>query len=117
MSFALKRIYDQPLAADGLRILVDRIWPRGMTKEEARVELWLKKIAPSTELRKWFAHDPAKWTTFRERYFVELSHAPDAVAQLRTLAEHQLVTLLHSAKDDKHNNAVALLEYICRHAG
>lgn len=117
MSFALKRIYDQPLAADGLRILVDRIWPRGMTKEEARVELWLKEIAPSTELRKWFAHDPAKWTTFRERYFVELSHAPDTVARLRTLAEHQLVTLLHAAKDDKHNNAVALLEYICRHAG
>lgn len=107
-----KRFYDAPAAGDGFRILVDRLWPRGVKKENARIDLWLKEIAPSDELRKWFGHDPAKWTEFKKRYFAELRNKQDSVAVLRQHARAGAVTLLYSAKDEKHNNAAALLEYL-----
>ena len=112
MSFALKRIYDQPLAADGLRILVDRIWPRGMTKEEARVELWLKEIAPSTELRKWFAHDPAKFAEFSKQYIEEVQQNPEAAKIIADWHKHAKVTLLYGAKDEADNEAIVLQKYL-----
>lgn len=107
-----KRIYDAPAADDGFRILVDRRWPRGVKKENARIALWLKEIAPSEELRKWFGHDPAKWGAFKRRYFAELRRQPELLALLRLHARAGAVTLLYSAKDEKHNNAVALLEFL-----
>lgn len=103
----LKRIYDVPSADDGYRVLVDRLWPRGIKKENAHIDLWLKDVAPSNELRKWFGHDPAKWEEFSQRYAGDV--APDALAQLRRLAtEHPTLTLLFAAKDEEHNNAVVL---------
>lgn len=114
MKICLKRVYDSPTKSDGCRVLVDRIWPRGLSKKAAKVDHWLKDIAPSTPLRKWFAHDPEKWGEFRKRYFKELKGNPDAVKQLRTLAQQGTVTLLFGAKDGKHNNAAALKEYLER---
>lgn len=112
MLIKTKRIYDAPAAGDGFRILVDRLWPRGVKKENARIALWLKEIAPSEELRKWFGHDPAKWAEFKKRYFAELRRQPELLALLRQHARAGAVTLLYSAKDEKHNNAVALLEFL-----
>ncbi|MCL4706479.1 DUF488 domain-containing protein [bacterium] len=112
MQIRIKRIYDAPAADDGFRILVDRLWPRGVKKENARIDLWLKEIAPSDDLRKWFGHDPAKWAEFKQRYFAELRNKQDSVAVLRQHACAGAVTLLYSAKDEKHNNAMALLEYL-----
>ncbi len=108
----LKRVYESPDSEDGTRILVDRLWPRGMTKEKANVDLWLKEIAPSTELRKWFAHDPAKWDEFQTRYRAELAANPDAVAQMLDAEKSGTVTLLYAAKDEEHNEAVVLQEYL-----
>jgi uncharacterized protein YeaO (DUF488 family) len=110
----IKRIYDAPAKTDGTRVLVDRVWPRGMTKEHAAVDVWLKEIAPSTTLRKWFGHEAERWTEFRSRYRAELEANAAAVQQLRDLAKKGKITLLYSAHDSEHNNAVALLEYLAR---
>jgi uncharacterized protein YeaO (DUF488 family) len=108
----LKRIYDPPAPDDGRRVLVDRLWPRGIAKDAARLDDWLKGIAPSDELRKWFGHDPAKWEEFRERYRVELGSHGDLLAELRAAAKKGTVTLLFAAKDEEHNNAVVLKELV-----
>ena len=107
-----KRVYDEPADSDGTRVLVDRIWPRGLTKERAAVDVWLKDIAPTTELRKWFGHDPARWKEFERRYWKELDRNTAAVAQLRELVDRGPVTLLYGARDEAHNDAVALLGYL-----
>jgi uncharacterized protein YeaO (DUF488 family) len=104
----IKRVYQQPDPADGTRILVDRLWPRGLTKEKARVDLWLKEIAPSTELRKWFAHDPKKWPQFQSRYLDELKLHSEQLHTLRQEAVRGPVTLVYGAKDEEHNEAVTL---------
>ena len=93
---------------------MDRIWPRGVSKTPARIDLWLKDIAPSTELRKWFGHDSNKWTEFRKRYFRELAKNPEAVAELRQQINRRAVTLVFGANDEQHNNAVALKDYVER---
>jgi uncharacterized protein YeaO (DUF488 family) len=104
----LKRAYDPPSPEDGKRILVDRLWPRGISKEKAALDQWMKEIAPSTELRKWFGHDPKRWTEFRRRYAEELRQHPDLVAKLRSLAKQGTVTLVYAARDETHNDAVVL---------
>lgn len=104
----VKRIYDPSASDDGFRVLIDRIWPRGIRKADAALDLWLKDVAPSTDLRRWFGHDPAKWASFRERYYAELDQKPDAMALLRDKARQGTVTLLYAARDPDHNNAVAL---------
>lgn len=115
MDIRLKRAYDEPASSDGPRVLVDRIWPRGVAKEDADIAHWLKGLAPSTELRKWFGHDPDKWPEFCERYLKELQ-SDDAEEDLGTLRqlldEHKRITLVFAAKDTEHNNAVALRDYI-----
>lgn len=112
MAVFLKRIYDPPAAADGKRVLVDRVWPRGVTKDEAKLDLWLKDVAPSTALRKWFGHVPARWPAFRERYRLELADNP-ALEALKTLARtEKRVTLLYAARDTQHNQAVVLHELL-----
>ena len=112
MKLKLKRAYDEPSESDGLRILVDRLWPRGLTKEKARVDLWLKVIAPTTELRKWFGHDPAKWTEFQERYRHELKANDDQVQLLKLEMKKRNVTLVYGAKDEEHNAALVLKEFV-----
>ena len=107
----LKRVYEKPSHDDGLRILVDRLWPRGVTKLAARVDLWLKDIAPSPALRTWFGHDPARWTEFRRRYFDELKERADAVAELRALIAAQPITFVYAAKDSEHTHALALKDF------
>jgi uncharacterized protein YeaO (DUF488 family) len=104
----LKRVYEKPSRDDGLRVLVDRLWPRGLTKERAALSLWLKDVAPSTELRKWFGHDPARWKGFQARYRKELSDRKEALKLLRQKASEQTVTLLYGARDDEHNEALVL---------
>ncbi|MBE2211777.1 MAG: DUF488 domain-containing protein [Xanthomonadaceae bacterium] len=110
----VKRIYEPASKTDGARILVDRLWPRGVSKVEAALDAWLKDIAPSTELRDWFHHDDALWSEFRKRYFAELDKNLDAVAELREWAKKGRVSLLYAAHDEAHNNAVALREYLLR---
>src|SRR5271155_1406587 len=112
MRIEIKRVYEKPMDADGTRILVDRLWPRGLTKEKARVDIWLKEIAPSTELRKWFGHDPAKWSGFQARYAKELDTKIALIEQLRQLAREGPVTLLFGAKDELHNEAVLLKQWV-----
>ncbi|MBT1696819.1 DUF488 domain-containing protein [Fulvivirgaceae bacterium PWU4] len=108
MPVSIKRIYESPVAQDGYRILIDRLWPRGIKKESAAIDLWLKEVAPSPELRTWFNHDPEKWTTFQKKYKLELKNNP-AWRALRQLAgQHKALTLLFAAKDEKHNHAVLL---------
>jgi uncharacterized protein YeaO (DUF488 family) len=115
-NITLKRIYTKAAQADGMRILVDRLWPRGLSKDEAAVHLWLKNVAPSDALRHWFDHDPAQWEAFQKRYFAELDAAPEAVGELRAqLVLHQHITLLYAARDEVHNNAVALRSFLHRH--
>jgi uncharacterized protein YeaO (DUF488 family) len=110
MQLRLKRVYDPPAKADGQRILVDRVWPRGVKKADAALDLWLKEVAPSTALRKWFNHDPEKWPEFQRRYRAELDRNPD---QLRPLVDAKgRVTLLYGARDHEHNNAVVLKAYL-----
>ncbi len=104
----LKRVYEKPGREDGLRILVDRLWPRGLTKERAAVNLWLKDVAPSTELRKWFDHDPAKWKEFQARYRQELREKKDALKLLQQKSEEQTITLVYGARDEEHNDALVL---------
>ena len=110
----LKRVYEKPEKSDGTRILVDRLWPRGLTKEKAALDLWLKEIAPSTELRKWFAHDPEKWRGFRGRYQTELKGHPDELKLIREKAKSGTVTLLYGARDQEHNEAIVLKELLDR---
>ncbi len=112
MHTRLKRAYEEQEPSDGFRILVDRLWPRGVSKSTARIDLWLKDIAPSASLRKWFGHDPLKWQDFKARYFAELDDNPVLVSQLYELMHQGTVTLVYGAKDQQHNDAVALLEYI-----
>ena len=112
MPIKLKRIYEEPEESDGRRILVDRIWPRGLSKRDAELDLWLKEIAPSDELRKWYGHDPERWEQFRERYFEELNERSAMVDGLSEQASDAVVTLVFAAKDEEHNNAVALKEYL-----
>ncbi len=112
MPFRTKRIYDDPARDDGYRVLVDRLWARGLKKEDAKLDEWLKEVAPSNELRKWFHHETRAWEDFRKRYFAELDQKPDLVGKLRELATGRTVTLLYSGKDTERNNAVALQEYL-----
>jgi uncharacterized protein YeaO (DUF488 family) len=107
MTVALKRAYDPPARTDGKRILIDRLWPRGVSKAKAGIDLWLRDVAPSTELRKWFGHDPEKWPEFRKRYRAELKDSP-ALAELKALARKGRITLVYAAKDELHNDAVVL---------
>lgn len=112
MSILLKRAYDLAQPSDGKRILIDRIWPRGVSKEKAKIDVWVKDAAPSTELRKWFGHDPAKWEEFRSRYKLELAQG-DGLETLRQAAHAQgPVTLVYAAKDEEHNNAIVLRELL-----
>lgn len=108
----IKRIYDPASAEDGTRILVDRVWPRGLRKADARLDVWLKEVAPSTGLRKWFGHDPARWAEFRQRYAAELDGNPQPVNALRDLLAAGPVTLLYAARDPEHNHAVVLRDYL-----
>ncbi|HEY4343218.1 MAG TPA: DUF488 domain-containing protein [Parvibaculum sp.] len=109
----LKRAYEAPSTDDGFRILVDRLWPRGLKRDTAKIDLWLKEIAPSADLRNWFGHDPELWTEFRKRYRAEFNKNADATALLRgAMQGHKLVTLLFAAKDEDHNNAVALKSFL-----
>ena len=108
----LKRAYESPSRSDGQRILVERLWPRGVTKARAAVDLWLKDVAPSPELRKWFGHDPAKWKQFERRYWRELKEHTEAVDVLRRKAKQGTVTLVYSARDEQHNAAVALKAFL-----
>jgi uncharacterized protein YeaO (DUF488 family) len=108
MNIRIKRVYEEPDKDDGVRILVDRLWPQGLTTEKARVDLWLKEIAPSTELRKWFAHDPKKWKKFRGRYETEIRHKDDLIKVLNQKAREGTITLIYGARDEKHNEALVL---------
>ena len=108
----LKRAYDEPSKQDGLRILVERLWPRGVSKEKAAVDLWLKDLAPSTELRKWYGHDPEKWDEFRERYWLELGEKGDLLTLLKHRTTEGNVTFVFAASDEERNSAVALKEYL-----
>ena len=107
MGVAIKRSYEPAAAGDGKRILIDRLWPRGLSREKADIDLWLKEVAPSTALRKWFGHDPAKWTEFQARYRAELHDSP-AFAELKQAVSGHKATLIYSAKDERHNDAVVL---------
>jgi uncharacterized protein YeaO (DUF488 family) len=108
----LKRAYDTPSNRDGLRMLVERLWPRGLSKEKAAMDLWLKDLAPSTELRKWFGHDPEKWNEFRKRYWSELEEKGDLLTLLKHRTTEGDVTFVYAASDEERNSAVALKEYI-----
>jgi uncharacterized protein YeaO (DUF488 family) len=108
----IKRVYDKPDKEDGKRILVDRLWPRGLTKEKADIDLWLKEVAPSTELRKWFAHDPDKWDEFQKRYLKELKNNKEKIAVLKEQSKRGLVTLVYGAKDEEHNEALVLMKLL-----
>jgi uncharacterized protein YeaO (DUF488 family) len=108
----IKRVYENAGPADGTRVLVERLWPRGMRKEELALNSWIKDVAPSTDLRRWFSHDPAKWEEFRRRYFAELDAHVTAWQPLLEVASKGNLTLLYSSRDTEHNNAVALMEYL-----
>jgi uncharacterized protein YeaO (DUF488 family) len=112
MNLHIKRVYAEPEREDGKRILVDRLWPRGLTKEKAKVDLWLKDVSPSNELRQWFGHDPKKWPEFRRRYKKELKPLDSSLAALREEARQRTITLVYAAKDQAHNEAVVLLELL-----
>ncbi|MBW7885413.1 MAG: DUF488 family protein [Caldilineaceae bacterium] len=112
MRLALKRAYDTPSEGDGVRVLVDRRWPRGVRKEDARIDHWLQDVAPSDHLRRWFNHEAEKWDGFRRRYAEELDERTEFVMQLIQLAESGKVTLVYGARDREHNNAVALKAYL-----
>ncbi len=114
MAVKVKRVYDQAERADGVRILVDRLWPRGLTKDEAALDEWIRDVAPSNKLRAWFGHKPDRWTEFQRRYRKELDMAErqEIVKRLRRIASIATVTLLYAAKDEEHNNAVALAAFL-----
>ena len=108
----LKSVYAEPGPDDGLRILVDRLWPRGLSRERLRLDGWAKDLAPSNELRRWFSHDPDKWEEFRRRYFEELADCEEAIVEHLDLIKDRRATLLYAARDQQHNNAVALRDYL-----
>lgn len=108
----LKRAYALPSADDGVRVLVDRLWPRGLRKSQAAIDRWVKDVAPSTELRKWFGHDPSRWDEFRRRYKAELAHKAEPLDELRAIARHQTLTLVFAARDEQHNEAIVLRDVL-----
>jgi uncharacterized protein YeaO (DUF488 family) len=111
--FKIKRAYQDPEDEDGYRILVDRLWPRGVSKDKAKFDLWMKEIAPSNELRKWFGHEHGKWVEFKNKYIAELSEKQELIKQLFDLEKiNKIVTMIYAAKDEKQNNAVVLLEFL-----
>jgi uncharacterized protein YeaO (DUF488 family) len=112
----LKRVYDAPAKADGKRFLIERLWPRGIKKENLKIDAWIKEVGPSTELRKWFSHDPGKWDRFRERYFRELDRNASVLRPILDASREGAVTLIYSSHDREHNNAVALAEYLKKKA-
>ena len=116
MKLRTKRVYEGPAKSDGRRILVDRLWPRGVSKEKAKIDFWAKAISPSNELRRWYQHDPDKWGEFRRRYFKELEQNPEGVAELRANLRKGAVTLVFSSKESELNNASALVEYLEDHS-
>jgi|SRR6185437_9827815 uncharacterized protein YeaO (DUF488 family) len=113
----LKRAYNAPAKSDGARYLVERLWPRGVKKDSLALKAWLKDVAPSTELRKWFSHEPAKWPEFRRRYFEELKGNPQPWQTLAAAARRGRLTLVYSSHDSEHNNAVALKEFLEQRLG
>ena len=113
----LKRVYEEPSQADGLRVLVERLWPRGFTKEHASIDLWLKDVAPSTELRKWFGHDPKRWEPFRQRYLAELKGKKDLTDLLKQKEKEGTVTLVFAARDEEHSGALVLKDFLAGHKG
>ena len=112
MKIKVKRVYEPPTRADGTRILVDRLWPRGLSKEKAKIEFWAREISPSTPLRRWYSHDPEKWSEFKKRYAAELQANPKGVEELLRHAGKGTVTFVYSSKEERLNNAVALKEYL-----
>ena len=110
----IKRVYDAPSPSDGTRILVDRLWPRGLKKEQARVDIWMRDLAPSNSLRSWFSHEPARWDEFKKRFYAELDARRDAIEVV--LSRKGTVTLLYGSREDRFNNAVALKEYLVSRA-
>lgn len=114
-AIAIKRAYDPVARGDGCRVLVDRLWPRGITKERLHTERWCKELAPSAELRRWFGHDEKRWPEFRRRYFDELAAHPEELDALRELASGRRLTLVYGARDEQHNNAVALRDFLQTH--
>jgi len=110
----LKRAYEPPSPEDGVRVLVDRLWPRGLRKADAAIDRWMKDVAPSTELRQWFGHDPERWQEFHRRYAKELQQHTTAIDELRDLARHDTITLVFGSRDEEHNDAVALREILMR---
>ena len=116
MDISLKRVYDEPAPSDGCRILVERMWPRGLSKDKAAIDFWSRETAPSTELRRWFNHDPDRWIEFKRRYFVELSDHSEALVPLLERLQHPPVTFVFASRETRYNNAVALKEYVETHA-
>ena len=112
LNIRLKRAYEPSAAEDGLRVLVDRLWPRGLSKTEAAIDRWLKEVAPSSELRRWFGHDPHKWDEFRRKYEAELSRRGDLLRELRQAAQEGPITLVYSTRDQEHNQAVVLRDVL-----
>ncbi len=113
MSIQLKRVYEPALPSDGRRILVERLWPRGVKKEAAKIAVWAKEVAPTTALRQWFNHDVSKWLEFKRRYFAELDEKPEAISSLlRGTKQKRIVTFVFASKEETHNNAAALKEYL-----
>lgn len=111
----IKRVYELPARADGLRVLVDRLWPRGLAKAQAKIDLWVRDVAPSDALRKWFAHEPAKWPTFQQRYRAELNGKQELLQQLQRLErDHRVLTLVYAASDPRRNNAIVLAKTLSR---
>ena len=117
MDIKTKRVYDSVSNEDGFRVLVDRLWPRGLTKDRIGADAWMKDVAPSTELRKWFKHEAPKWTEFKRRYFQELEQNSDALDELRHAIAKGTVTLLYSVNDQEHNHALVLKEFLTRQSG
>ncbi len=115
MVIKTRRVYETPADTDGQRILVDRLWPRGLSKEKAKIDFWAKEISPSTALRRWYGHDPGKWPEFKSRYFAELEGNPELVSELLAYVRKGTATFVYSSKEQKLNNAVALKEYIESH--
>lgn len=112
MNIKVKRVYEEPDDSDGYRILVDRLWPRGIKKENAKLDEWIKDIAPSNELRKWFAHKPELYPEFREKYLLELEVQQDTISRLKSIAQSKNLTLVYGAKDTEHNQAIVILELL-----
>lgn len=114
MDVRLKRAYEQPTASDGYRVLIDRLWPRGVSRERAKLDQWERELPPSTELRRWFGHDPSRFEEFRRRYIEELRHHRSRISELRRRARQGTLTLVYSARDSEHNDAVVLAEVLRR---